>query len=79
MQRQFPTNSKELPHQFAGLTKQHEQFEQRAAEIAALVKDGPNPSSGKGGLFTDGRNLTREEFKKWAMFQPLVFNSNATQ
>ena len=59
-------------HQFTGLTRQHEKIVERQDEIRALIDKNPDASPVKQTLFNTGRNLTREHFKNWTLFQPLL-------
>ena len=59
---------------FTGLTKWHDKIVERHAEIALLIGDGSIKSILNNSLYKAGRNLTREEFKKWEIFKPLVLS-----
>ena len=59
-------------HQFAGLRKQHQNFEKRFIEIEGLMKNDPILPFCQKQRFSSGRNMTREEYKKYALFQLTV-------
>ena len=67
----------ELPvvtqHQFKGLIKQKEKHQQRESEIKAFLDKSSLEEVLNESVYRAGRNLTREQFKKWELFQPLLF------
>ena len=58
-------------HQFTGLTQQHEKHMERMSEIGSLSEKNKDTSPLKKTLYSGGRNVYREDFKTWSLFQPL--------
>ena len=61
-------------HQFTGLTKQEEKSKQRGREISELMSNNKVTTLFDQDMYKVGRNLTRENFKKWEILQPLMLS-----
>ena len=59
-------------HQYVGVTKSHEKYMDKVAQIDKLAEKNKDTCPLNQSLYTGGRNMYREDFIVWTIFRPLV-------